>query len=283
MGATPLGRGPATISLIVIESVGIVRASLRLVFAADPDLMLLGEAEDADAGLELVASLRGQGLRLALVGLELGGDHDSFWLIRSLRERSPELIILATGADLHRGAISQGLFVGADGFVHKNSSPERFVEATRRAAAGEVVLEGLPRGALGGIVEGVESMERQRATTPILTDREKAVLVAAADGLTARDRPTSRGERAHGDDPPQPHLPQAEREQPGRRIVGGLASRLDRDAGRRCGGARRRTGARARARRGTGVVPPALIGSTNSDGGASAYRPCSPHDRVDGC
>ena len=42
-------------------------------------------------------------------------------------------------------------------------------------------------GALGGIVEGVESMERQRATTPILTDREKAVLVAAADGLTARE------------------------------------------------------------------------------------------------
>ena len=70
MGANLLGRGPATISLIVIESVGIVRASLRLVFAGDPDLMLLGEAEDADAGLELVASLRGQGLRLALVGLD---------------------------------------------------------------------------------------------------------------------------------------------------------------------------------------------------------------------
>src|SRR5215211_6803637 len=113
MGATPLGRGPASISVIVIESIGIVRASLRLVFAADPDLMLLGEAEDADAGMELVASLRGRGLRLALVGLELGGDHDSFWLIRSLRERSPELFILATGIALDRGAISKSLFAGA--------------------------------------------------------------------------------------------------------------------------------------------------------------------------
>jgi DNA-binding NarL/FixJ family response regulator len=172
--------------LIVIEAVGIVRASLRLTFAAEPDLMLLGEADEADEGLDLALSLRQQGLALTLVGLELGGDHDSFWLIRSLRQQSPELIILATGIGLDRGAISEGLFAGADGFIHKNSTPERFVEATRRAAAGEVVLEGLPRGALGGIVADVENLER-RATGAMLTDREQAVLVAAADGLTARE------------------------------------------------------------------------------------------------
>jgi DNA-binding NarL/FixJ family response regulator len=120
------------------------------------------------------------------VGLELAGDHDSYWLIRSLRQQCPELIILATGVALDRSAISQGLFAGADGFIHKNSSPERFVEATRRAAAGEVVLEGLPRGALGGIVEDVDTLER-RATGAMLTDREQAVLAAAADGLTARE------------------------------------------------------------------------------------------------
>ena len=87
MGATSSRRGPAPIRLMIIESVGIVRASMRLIFAAETDLLLLGEAGDADDGLELAASFRGQGLQVALVGLELGGDHDSFWLIRSLRER----------------------------------------------------------------------------------------------------------------------------------------------------------------------------------------------------
>jgi DNA-binding NarL/FixJ family response regulator len=172
--------------LIIIEAVGIVRASLRMTFAAEQDLVLLGETNDADEGLDLGVSIRGQGQAVALVGLELSGDHDSFWLIRSLRQRCPELTILATGIALDRGAISQGLFAGADGFVHKNSAPERFVEATRRAAAGEVVLEGLPRGALGGIVEDVEALER-RASGAMLTDREQAVLAAAADGLTARE------------------------------------------------------------------------------------------------
>jgi len=118
------------------------------------------------------------------VGLELGGEHDSFWLIRSIRDRSPQLSILATGTSLDHNAISQALFVGADGFVHKNSTPERYVEAARRAAAGELVLEGLPRGALGSIVGGIE---HQRSTVAVLTQREQMVLVAAADGLTARE------------------------------------------------------------------------------------------------
>src|SRR5439155_27221073 len=75
------------------------------------------------------------------------------------------------------------LFMGADGFVHKNSTPERYIEATRRAAAGELVLEGLPRGALGGIVDQIDS----KSNGPTLTEREQTVLATAAEGLTARE------------------------------------------------------------------------------------------------
>jgi DNA-binding NarL/FixJ family response regulator len=46
------------------------------------------------------------------------------------------------------------------------------------------VLEGLPRGALGEIVQAID---HQQVTTNVLTPREHSVLVAAADGLTARE------------------------------------------------------------------------------------------------
>jgi DNA-binding NarL/FixJ family response regulator len=72
--------------------------------------------------------------------------------------------------------------MGADGFVHKNSRPERYVEATRRAAGGELVLEGVRRGALGGFVEQMD-----KTSGPTLTDREQTVLATAAEGLTARE------------------------------------------------------------------------------------------------
>ena len=171
------------VGIVILEPVGVVRASLEMVLRAEPDLEVLGSADDADRGLELVVQLRGHDHMVALVGLEFGGDHDSFWLIRAIRDRSPELVILASGTDLNPGAISQALFMGADGFVHKNSTPERFVEATRRAAAGELVLEGLPRGALGGIVDQIDS----KASGPSLTEREQTVLATAAEGLTARE------------------------------------------------------------------------------------------------
>jgi DNA-binding NarL/FixJ family response regulator len=173
----------AKAGIVILEPVGVVRASLEMVLRAEPDLEVLGSADDADRGLELVVQLRGHDHMVALVGLEFGGDHDSFWLIRAIRDRSPELVILASGTDLNPGAISQALFMGADGFVHKNSTPERYAEAIRRSAAGELVLEGLPRGALGGIVEGMDT----RSRGPSLTEREQVVLSTAAEGLTARE------------------------------------------------------------------------------------------------
>ncbi len=45
------------------------------------------------------------------------------------------------------------------------------------------MLEGLPRGALGRIAEGVEG---QRAGAAILTARERQILTVAAEGITAR-------------------------------------------------------------------------------------------------
>jgi DNA-binding NarL/FixJ family response regulator len=170
--------------VVIVEPVGIVRASLQMLFSAESDIEVLGESDDAETAFDIVCELKSHARTVVLLALELSGEKDSFWLIRSIRDRFPQMTIIATGTDLDRGAISQALFVGADGFVHKNSAPDRYIEATRRAAAGELVLEGLPRGALGGIVDG---FDQQRSTPTLLTERELMVLEVAAEGVTARE------------------------------------------------------------------------------------------------
>ena len=180
MGASP-GHGSEGIGVVIVEPVAIVRTGLRSLFAAAPSFEVLGDTDAAAHVLRIVESLTSH-LRVAVfVSLELDGDACA--LMRSIRDRWPNLLILATGTDLNNGAISQALFSGADGFVHRNSPPERYVEAASRAVAGELVLEGLPRGALGTIVDEID----QRRTASTLTEREQMVLVAAADGLTARE------------------------------------------------------------------------------------------------
>jgi len=171
------------IGIVLVEPIGVVRASLHMVFDAEPEFDVRGVAADTVEGLELVRRNGGR-TRIAMIGLEFGGEKDALWLIRSIRNLYPHLVVLATGTDLNGATISKALFVGADGFIHKNSEPERFVEAAKRSAAGELVLEGLPRGALGEILDGIGV---KVTPTAILTDREFAVLEAAGEGLTARE------------------------------------------------------------------------------------------------
>jgi DNA-binding NarL/FixJ family response regulator len=176
-----LGRGSDGIGVVIVEPVGIVRTGIRSLFAAEPSIEVLGEADAAADVLPIVEALPTHLRVVVLVALEL--DEDACSLMRAIRDRWPNLVILATGTDLHHGVLSQALLAGADGFVHKSSAPERYVEAATRAVAGELVLEGLPRGALGAVVDGMDQLRSASS----LTEREQTVLVAAADGLTARE------------------------------------------------------------------------------------------------
>jgi two-component system response regulator DevR len=182
--ATSAREKTRTVGILIVEPIRIVRSSLRMVFEADDDMEVLGDASTVEDAVELVRQLPRKTRIVVLVGLEFMGEIDSFWLIRAIRTEFPPLIVLATGTDLNQRAVSRALFMGADGFIHKNSEPERFVEAARRSAAGELVLEGLPRGALGEIVE---AMDGQRNAPSLLTERERSVLAAAGEGLTARE------------------------------------------------------------------------------------------------
>ena len=177
-------NSPSRVGVVLVEPFSVVRAGLDMLISSAPGLQVVVESGDAAEGLEGIRRLRSRGKLVALTGLELSGERDSLWLVRAIREEFPQIIVLVTGTDLDRVAISQALFVGADGFIHKDSPPDRFVEAIRRAAHGEIVLEGLPRGALGTIVEG---FERHRSTTSLLTTREVQILAVAAEGLTARE------------------------------------------------------------------------------------------------
>jgi DNA-binding NarL/FixJ family response regulator len=119
-------------------------AQMSELAAGQPDMEVLVTADDADLALEAMQGLPHRVGVVAVVGLGLGGEHDSFWLIRSIREIYPTLPILACGTDIDEATFSWALFTGADGFVALEVDPAMFLDALRRIARRELTLEGLP-------------------------------------------------------------------------------------------------------------------------------------------
>jgi len=171
------------LGVVVVDPLPVVRAGISRLIAEQSDLEVLAEAGAAEEGLEALDRIRRSRI-VVLIGLGLGGSQDAWWFIRAVRERHPSHAILACGANADPSMISRALFVGADGFIDKNVDPEVFVASIRKAADREIVLAGPASSAVGEIANGIE--QRREAETR-LTEREREVLVVAAEGLTARE------------------------------------------------------------------------------------------------
>ena len=171
------------LGVIVVDPLPVVRAGLSMLIDDRPDMEVLAEAGTSDDGLEAIQRVRRSRV-VVLVGLGLDGEHDAFWLIRTLRERFPSHAILGCGANADATMVSRTLFVGADGFVDKNIDPVEFLQSLRRAANREMVLAGPAPASVGRIAAGIEA---RREFDVRLTAREREVLSVAAEGLTARE------------------------------------------------------------------------------------------------
>lgn len=175
---------PGPYGVILVDSLQVVRAGLALLISQSSTLQLVGEAGTSAETLSVLRQTSRRASAVVVVGLNLVGEQDSFWLIRALRNEFPVVSILACGGDADSNTISRALFVGADGYVDKSASPEEFLDGLNRAAQGEVVLVGPREDYIATIAAGVE---RQKEVEMLLTDREREVLTIAAEGVTARE------------------------------------------------------------------------------------------------
>ena len=182
-GVSDLESRKRRLGVILVEPLAVVRSGLARLIGDGDDLEVVAETGTAEEALAAVGRVRRNSV-VVVVGLNLEGEHDAFWLIRAIRERYPAMVVLACGARADAMAISRALFLGADGYADKSLEPAEFLQTLRRAAEGEMVLSGPPNEWVGAIADG---LERRREVETRLTERELEVLAVAAEGLTARE------------------------------------------------------------------------------------------------
>ncbi|CAM5608153.1 response regulator transcription factor [Streptomyces pilosus] len=171
------------VTVLLVDDEPLVRAGLRAVLEAQPDIEVVGEAADGAAVVPLVRRLRPDVVAMDVRMPLLDGIEATRALLRSV-DAPPKILVVTTFENDEY--VYGALRAGADGFLLKRARPAEIVHAVRLVAEGESLLFpasvrrlAAEYGEDGGNRAARAVLERAR-----LTEREGEVLRLMARGLT---------------------------------------------------------------------------------------------------
>jgi two-component system response regulator DesR len=159
------------IRLLLAEDQGMMRGALALLLGLEPDMEVVAQVDRGDAVLPAALEHRPD---VALLDIEMPGVSglDAAALLRQ-QLPSCRVIILTTFG--RPGYLRRAMEGGAKGFLVKDAPVEELAGAIRRVLAGETVID-----------QDLAAAALTAGPNP-LTEREREVLAAAADGATIAD------------------------------------------------------------------------------------------------
>lgn len=166
--------------VLIVDDEALVRAGLRMILSAAPELEVVGEADD---GAHAVAAVQAHHPDVVLMDIRMPR-LDGLAATRAVLAlpSAPRIIVLTT-FDLD-DFVFRALEAGASGFLLKDTPPTDLVRAVQVVAAGEAMLSpGVTRRLIGRFTDG-DSGRRQSALDRLdaLTPREREVLISVAAG-----------------------------------------------------------------------------------------------------
>jgi NarL family two-component system response regulator LiaR len=184
------------IRLFIVDDHAIVRDGIRSLLATEPDIEVVGEAED---GRDAV--LKAQGLHPDVILMDLlMPEMDGIEAIRRIIARRPEARILVLTSFAAHDMVFPAIKAGAMGYLLKDTGSEELVRAIRQVYRGESSLN--PKVARMLLEEVVGASRAERPTRDVgrqphlperpptvdpLTEREMEVLKLVAGGRSNRE------------------------------------------------------------------------------------------------
>jgi DNA-binding NarL/FixJ family response regulator len=169
--------GSKRIRILLADDHAVLRAGLKALLSAQPDLEVVGEAADGALAVRLAQELAPDVVVMDIGMPGVGGIDATARIKRELP--ATKLLILSMHDD--QGYLRQALKAGASGYVLKKAADTELLAAIRAAARGEVFLD--PAMA-GGLIEEVVAPRPARAGALLLSHREREVLRLLARGHT---------------------------------------------------------------------------------------------------
>lgn len=169
------------IRVIVVDDESLVRAALRVFLESADGFEVAGEAANGADAISLVRAVQPD---VVLMDVQMP-TMDGIEATRRLTREFPGIKIVALTTFSTERVVVPMLSAGASGFLVKDTSPERILDAARLAFDGGYVLS--PRVA-ENLVNSIQANEppapRQLGRDEALTDRELEVVALLAKGMS---------------------------------------------------------------------------------------------------
>lgn len=166
------------VKILIVDDHPSVREGLAMRISLHSDLEVCGEAESEDAAIALVKETAPE---LVLVDISLRSGH-GIELIKRIRKLNPAIRMLVISGFQESLYAERAFRAGANGYLNKQESNEKMIEAIRTVLAGERFLS--PEISRRLINQALGATDRTRTPIDQLTDRELEIFRKIGEGLT---------------------------------------------------------------------------------------------------
>ena len=159
------------IRTLIADSVALIRVGLIALLTMEPDIEVVAELDRLEPVARAAIAAQPD---VALIEGAMAA-HDGFAMVRALHAAAPACGLVIMASSRNRGELRNAVAACADGFVVKDSAPDKITEAIRRVAQGKKAVDpDLAFSALNNVANP-------------LTAREVAILRLAAQGAPAME------------------------------------------------------------------------------------------------
>jgi two-component system response regulator NreC len=171
------------IGILIADDHTLLRNGIRSLLEDEPDMIIVGEANDGREAVRLAAQLKPNVILMDIAMPLLNGLEAT----RQIKREHPEINVLVLTMYDHEEYFRQMLEVGASGYIIKRAAANELVAAIRAVYNGEAILSPVITRLLLEDYLNRDSFTKEEDDPNALSSRESEVLQLIAEGKTSRE------------------------------------------------------------------------------------------------
>ncbi len=165
--------------VLLVDDHPLIRQALRATISRERDLAVCGEADDRAGTLAAIEALRPD-LAIMELGLKIS---EGIGLIQDIHDRHPKMLTLVLSMHDESLYAERAIRAGASGYISKQETPARIMQAVRKILAGEIYWS---ERVAAQVASKVARSVRRASGSPmdLLSERELQVFEPIGSGIS---------------------------------------------------------------------------------------------------